>query len=77
MSGTLRVACLQMQTGNDLAANLDTVRAMAREAASQGAHWVLTPEYVLMMDGSGRVMRERALEADGNPALPELQALAR
>lgn len=77
MSGAFRVACLQMQTGNDLAANLDAVRAMAREAAGGGAKWVLTPEYVLMMDGSGRVMRERALEPDAAPALPELQQLAR
>ena len=77
MSATLRVACLQMETGNDLERNLATVRAMASEAAAGGAQFVLTPEYVLMMDGSGRVMRERALATDGAPALPELQALAR
>jgi deaminated glutathione amidase len=65
-----------MQTGNDLAVNLASVKAMAREAANGGAHFVLTPEYTLMMDGSGRVMRERALDADGAPALAELQALA-
>jgi deaminated glutathione amidase len=66
-----------MQTGNDLAANLATVETMTREAAGAGAHFVLTPEYALMMDGSGRVMRERALDPDGRPALPALQALAR
>ena len=66
-----------MQTGNDLAANLDSVRGMAREAASAGAQFVLTPEYTLMMDGSGRTMRERALDADGAPALQDLQKLAR
>jgi predicted amidohydrolase len=66
-----------MQTGNDLAANLDSVKAMTREAAAGGAQFVLTPEYALMMDGSGRVMRERALDLDGRPALPDLQALAR
>jgi predicted amidohydrolase len=77
MPETFRVACLQMQTGNDLAANLDTVGTMARTAAGNGAQFVLTPEYTLMMDGSGRVMRERALEADGEPALPDLQALAK
>jgi predicted amidohydrolase len=77
MPETFRVACLQMQTGNDLAANLDTVGTMARTAAGNGAQFVLTPEYTLMMDGSGRVMRERALEADGKPALPDLQALAK
>ena len=76
MPETFRVACLQMQTGNDLAANLARAVTMAREAAHQGARFILTPEYTLMMDGSGRVMRERALDADGAPALHDLQALA-
>ncbi len=75
-SAAFRIACLQMQTGNDLQANLAAVRAMAREAAAGGAQFILTPEYVLMMDGSGRVMRERALAADGAPVLAELQGLA-
>ena len=76
-SEKFRVVLLQMQTGNDLAANLQSVKSMTREAAGNGAHFVMTPEYTLMMDGSGRVMRERALEADGQPVLGELQALAR
>ena len=50
---------------------------MTREAAANGAQFVLTPEYALMMDGSGRIMRERALDPDGAPALAELQSLAR
>jgi deaminated glutathione amidase len=65
-----------MQTGNDLAANLAAVTDMTRAAARDGARFVLTPEYALMMDGSGRVMRERALEPDGGSTLRELQALA-
>ena len=73
----LKLACLQMNTGNDLAANLTTVRAMLREAAANGAQWVLTPEYTLMMDGSGRVMRDNALPADGGASLLELRALAK
>lgn len=77
MAQSFRVALLQMQTGNDFAANLECVQAMAREAAQGGADFVLTPEYTLMMDGSGRVMRERALPPDGAPALGALQALAR
>jgi predicted amidohydrolase len=74
---TFKVALLQMQTGNDLAVNLEAVKAMTREATAGGAHFVMSPEYALMMDGSGRVMRERALDAEGRPALAELQALAR
>jgi predicted amidohydrolase len=77
MPDPFRVALLQMQTGNDLAANMESVDRMTREAARNGAQFVLTPEYTLMMDGSGRTMRERALPTDGSPALPELQALAK
>ena len=72
-----KIACLQANTGNDLAANLATVRAMLREAAGNGAQWILTPEYTLMMDGSGRVMRDNALPADGGASLAELQAMAK
>ena len=76
MPDTFRVALLQMQTGNDLAANLQSVTESVREAARGGAQFVLTPEYTLMMDGSGRTMRERALDRRGEPALPLLQELA-
>jgi predicted amidohydrolase len=76
MERTFRAACLQLNSGNDLRSNLETVAAMAREAAANGADFVLTPEYALMMDGSGRVMRERALAEDGVPALGELERLA-
>jgi deaminated glutathione amidase len=77
MRTSFRAACLQLNSGNDLAANLEIVRTMTREAAEKGAQFVSTPEYALMMDGSGRTMRERALNGDGAPALAELAALAR
>lgn len=50
---------------------------MIREAAGAGAQFVLAPEYALMLDGSGRVMRERALDLDGGLPLFALQSLAR
>ncbi|MGH8650276.1 MAG: nitrilase-related carbon-nitrogen hydrolase, partial [Burkholderiales bacterium] len=73
----LRIACLQTHSGNDFAANLATLTAMAREAAARGAQFIFSPEYVLMMDGSGRTMRENALDAGGEPALSALAALSR
>src|SRR5689334_7047753 len=66
-----------METGNDLAANLHTVVGMSREAAANGARFVMMPEYALMMDGSGRTMRDNALAPDGGDALRQLQALAK
>lgn len=76
MSHPFRVACLQMNSGSDLAANLDQLKRMVAEAAGGGAHLVLSPEYCLLMDGSGRGMREGALPADGGPTLVELRQLA-
>lgn len=77
MNTRFRIACLQLNSGSDYDANLATVSAMAHEAAGGGAQFLLTPEYALMMDGSGKVMREHALAADGEPALAALQSLAR
>ena len=77
MNQAFRAACLQLNSGSDLASNLATVKSMVAEAAGTGAQLVLTPEYSLMMDGSGRVMRDGALNADGGATLVELQNLAR
>ena len=74
--GGVRIACLQMNSGNDFARNLSTFSAAAREAAATGAQFILSPEYFLMMDGSGRVMRDAALDERGEPALSEICALA-
>ncbi len=74
---THKLACLQANTGNDLAANLATATVMMREAAANGAKFILTPEYTLMMDGSGRVMRDNALPADGGASLAELKSMAK
>jgi len=73
----VRIACLQMNSGNEFAANLSVFGAMAREAAAGGANFILSPEYFLMMDGTGRVMRDAALDERGEPALSTVTALAR
>ena len=77
MPHIFRVGLLQMQTGNDLDANLNAVVDMTREAAQNRADFGMMPEYALMMDGSGRTMRERALPADGGDVLAQLQSLAK
>jgi predicted amidohydrolase len=68
---------LQTNSGNDYAANLAALTAMAGEAAAGGAKMVCSAEYVLMMDGSGRTMRENAQDATGEPAISALTALSR
>ena len=42
---TFRAACVQLNSGSDVAANLETAEAAIRDAASQGAHLIMLPEY--------------------------------
>ena len=44
MPDTLRVACVQMTSGPDKAANLETAARLVREAAAAGAELVVLPE---------------------------------
>jgi len=72
-----KAACVQLNSGNDLAANLHAAETAIRSAAASGAQLIMLPEYAAMMDGSGRVMRENSPVEDGHPALDRFRALAR
>ncbi len=47
-----RVAVVQMVSGTEVAANVAAMRHWVREAAQQGAQWVLLPEYWPLMGRS-------------------------
>ena len=72
-----KAACVQLSSGNDMAANLRAAGDGIRAAARQGAQLIMMPEYVALLDGSGRVMRDNSYPEDGHPALPAFQSLAR
>ena len=72
-----KAACVQLNSGNDIAVNLHAAAAAVREAAAHGAKLITLPEYAVLLDGSGRVMRENSFSEDVHPALAEFKALAR
>ena len=74
---TFKAACVQLNSGNDMAANLRAAGSGVRAAAEQGAQLIMLPEYAVLLDGSGRVMRDNSYPEDQHPALPAFQALAR
>ena len=76
-ANTLRVACLQLSPGEDLAANIQAATAMMAEAARRGAQLILLPEYAALLHASGRFMREHSPAEDGHPALAAFCKLAR
>jgi deaminated glutathione amidase len=72
----LKVACIQLNSDNDLERNLVRATDAVREAAAQGARLIALPEYCVLLDGAGRVMREHSPPESEHPALALFQALA-
>ena len=68
---------MQLNSGNDMAANLRAAGEAVRAAAGQGAQFIMLPEYVALLDGSGRVMRDNSYAEEGHPALAAFQSLSR
>ena len=52
-SSPLRVACVQMRSGLDRAANTKDAIALIKEAAGQGAKFIATPEMTNVVDRKG------------------------
>ncbi len=70
------VAVAQFAPGDDKAANLDTIRRLATEAAARGASLVVFPEYSsYFVDPLGERLVENAEPLDG-PFVTALSALA-
>jgi predicted amidohydrolase len=76
MSATLRVGLVQVNAGDDLAANVAAACALIRRAKAEGAEFVLTPENVSMLGARGRDIYERAAPEDSHPALAAFRELA-
>jgi predicted amidohydrolase len=71
-----RAAAVQMRTGLDVGGNLAEAERLIREAAAEGAGYVLTPEMTTVLDRR----RERLLAAihaeEADPSLKRFRALA-
>lgn len=72
-----RLACVQVNAGEDIPANLETAAAFAREAKAAGADLIAFPENVAYMAPDGRSVREAAKTEADHPALAAFQAVAR
>lgn len=73
---TVRAACLQVNAGRDMAANIDTACALVCEARAGGADLVLMPENVSLMEwGRDNILAAARPESD-HPALAAFRDLA-
>ncbi len=72
-----RVGLCQMTAGPDVAANLEAVTKLIREAATTGAQYVQTPEITTLMETDRAKLLVATRPEDGNPAIAHFRSLAR
>jgi predicted amidohydrolase len=70
-------ACAQMRSGRDPLKNRDDAVALVREAASQGAHYVQTPEMTSLVERSREALFEKIGPQERDPTLGGLREVAR
>lgn len=66
---TFKLACLQLNSGNDMAANITKIEKMVREAARQGAQLVGLPENAFMMEEHGSTKPRALYSQEDHPAI--------
>jgi predicted amidohydrolase len=72
----MRVAALQMNSGTEPGPNLDQLEALARDAAGQGATYLLSPEVSVVFAENRDGLRAVAGPWENNPAITRVSALA-
>mgnify|MGYP003635081850 CR=1 FL=1 len=77
MGALIKVACVQMTSGPDVQDNMAKAGALIKEAAAQGATFVLTPENTDRIRSTQSQKIDSAYSLDDHPAIPYFAALAK
>lgn len=72
----IRVACVQLRSGTDVAANIAAASALIRQAAADGATLVATPEMTTLLDRAPGASWDKSTTEEADPGLAAFRALA-
>lgn len=75
-SGPFRAALVQTTSSNQAADNIKTVSGMIRQAAAEGADFVMTPETVGLMERRSKAVFEKTHPEASDPGLAAFRDLA-
>ncbi len=76
MSDRFTVACVQLNSGRDIAPNVEATSSLVRDARKAGADFILTPENTTCIESKRDRILARAHPEESHPAIPAFQALA-
>jgi predicted amidohydrolase len=77
MAAELKAALVQLNSGPEMAANLDAADDLIREAALAGAQFVLTPEMTSLLETRNGPLLEKTVTESEDPGLARFCGLAR
>ena len=73
----IRVACVQMRSGTEVAENIAAASSLIREAAATGAELIATPEMTTLLDRKPGASWEKSTTEAADPGLAAFRALAK
>ena len=76
MTSPFRLTCVQVNAGNQMAANIEAAAQLARAAHGDGAYFIAFPECVAMMEMGRDAVLARARPEETHPALAAICDLA-
>jgi deaminated glutathione amidase len=72
----IKVACLQMRSGTDVTENISEASALIRQAATQGAELIATPEMTTLLDRKPGAVWQKATTEEADLGLKAFRSLA-
>lgn len=76
MSTVFKAACVQLRSGIDIAANINAASKLIREAKSQGAGFVVTPEVTSLFEAESDRLFAKVQTQEDDAALKAFRGLA-
>lgn len=76
MGAPFRLACVQVNAGNEIAPNVEAASGLIRQAASDGAEFISLPECVALLEPDRPALFEKSFEQADHPALAAFRDLA-
>jgi len=76
MTEPFRLACVQLNAGNDMKGNIAAASELIGDAVRAGAQLVALPECAVMMEVGRRNVLAKAMPEEGHPALETFRELA-
>jgi predicted amidohydrolase len=72
----IKVACVQLRCGDDVAENVGNALALIRDAHKAGAQFIATPENTNLMAADGGAKLEKTVAEADDTALPQFASVA-